>query len=129
MSYIKEKVAYLHGLADGLDIGADPQGKLITAIIAALDEIADAVDENEAAIMELDECLDDVCEELDTIDEYLFDDEDDDEDEDDDFMEVECPECGETVYFDTSMLESDDDLICPNCNASIVPGFEEEDDD
>ena len=52
----------------------------------------------------------------------LGDDEDEDEDyfDEDDFVEVECPHCGETVYFDQEMLEGDD-LICPNCNETILP--------
>lgn len=121
MSYIKEKVAYLRGLAEGLGVGTDATGKLITEIIATLDTMADAVDENEAAIMELDECVDDIYEEIDAIDELLYDDEDDDG-----FLEFECPNCGETAYFDKDMLENNEDLICPACNAPIVTEEEDE---
>ena len=116
MSYIKEKVAYLRGLAEGLGVGSDSTGKLISEIIATLDVMADAVDENDAAIMELDECGDDIYEEIDNIAELLYDEEDDD----DDFVEFECPNCGETAYFDKDMLENSEDLICPACNAPIV---------
>ncbi|MEG1547644.1 MAG: hypothetical protein RR232_02710 [Clostridia bacterium] len=123
MSYIKEKVAYLRGLAEGMEIGGDAQGKLLNAMIAAMDEMADAIDENEVAVMELDECVDDIYDELDDLDDYLSD---DDDDYDDDFVEVECPHCGETVYYDQNMLEGKDDLICPNCNESVVPGIKEE---
>ena len=58
----------------------------------------------------MDECIDDIYEELDTIEDYVFEDEEDDEDEDyfdeEDFVEVECPHCGETVYFDQEMLQA-----------------------
>ena len=120
MSYIKEKVSYLRGLAEGLGVGSDATGKLLNEIIATLDSMADALDENEAAIMELDECVDDIYEEIDEIDELLYD------DEDDDFVEFECPNCGETAFFDKEMLENSENLICPNCTASIVT---EEDDE
>lgn len=127
MSYIKEKVAYLRGLAEGMDIGDNQQGKLFNAIIAAMDVMADAVEENEAAITEIDECIDDIYDDLDNIDEYLFDDEDDDEFDEDDFIEMECPSCGETVFFDSEMMNSGEDLICPNCNVVMVPSNEDED--
>lgn len=125
MSYIKEKVAYLRGLAEGMEIGADAQGKLINAMIAAMDAMADAIDENETAITELDECIDDIYGELDAIDACCFD-EDDYEDGDDAF-EMECPACGETVCFDLDILESEGELSCPNCHAVMVPECEEED--
>jgi len=126
MSYIKEKVAYLNGLADGLGLGGDAHGKLIGEIIAVLDSMADAIDENDAAIMEANDCLEDICEELDDIEEYLFDDEDEDEDEDSEFVEFTCPSCGDTVCFTEDMLESGNELICPNCNATVVPSGDKE---
>ncbi len=132
MGYTKEKVAYLRGVADGMDLGDDKYAKLFHLIIETLDEMADTVDENEEAIIEMDECIDDMCDELSDMDECidaLLDDEDLDEDEDDDFIEIECPHCGETVYFDQSMLEGDDPLICPNCNKPVVPDFSEDEDE
>mgnify|MGYP000886990769 CR=1 FL=1 len=124
MSYIKEKVAYLNGLAAGLGLSDDAHGKLIGEIISVLDSMADAVDENDAAIIDVNDCLEDVCEELDDIEEYLFDDEDDDDD--DEFIEFTCPSCGDTVCFTDDMLESGNELICPNCNAVVVPASEKE---
>ncbi len=124
MGYMKEKVAYLRGLAEGMEIGGDNQGKLLKLMIEAMDEMAASLDDNELSLQELDECIDDIYEELDTIEDYVFEDEEDDEDEDyfdeEDFVEVECPHCGETVYFDQEMLQGDD-LICPNCNETILP--------
>lgn len=127
MGYAKEKVAYLRGVADGMELGDDKHAKLLRLIIETLDEMAETVDETQEAIIDMDECIDDMCDELSDIDECL--DallEDDDFDEDDDFIELECPHCGETVYFDQSMLEGDEPLICPSCNQSIVPAFEDE---
>ena len=118
MGYMKEKVAYLKGLAEGMNIGGEGQGKLLNAMISTMDEMADAIDENEAAMAEIDECLDDIYDELD----------EDGDEEDDDFVELQCPECGETIYFDEDMLESGEELLCPNCNALLVPTLEEDDD-
>lgn len=134
MGYMKEKVAYLRGLAEGMNIGEEGQGKLLTAIISTMDEMAGAIDENEAAMAEVDECLDDIYDELDDLDDYLgdiFGDDEDDEDEfdEDDYVELECPECGESIYFDEAMLECGEELLCPNCNAVLVPVLEEDDED
>ena len=47
MGYMKEKVAYLRGLADGMEIGGDAQGKLLLAMIETMDEMAGTIDEND----------------------------------------------------------------------------------
>lgn len=57
---------------------------------------------------------DDLCE-LEELDEYDDDDDDDEEDEEDDTFSVECPECGEEVYFDSSLLDRKE-IRCPSCN-------------
>ncbi len=124
MSYMKEKVSYLRGPAKGLGVSSDTTGKLLNEIIATLNSTADALDENEAAIMELEECMDGIYEEIDNIDELLYDEEDDD----DDFVEFKCPSCGETAYFDKEMLENSEDLICPACNAPIVTDADSDED-
>jgi ribosomal protein S27E len=140
MSYVKEKVSYLRGLCDGLGIEDEVQRKMYAAIIDTLDAVADALDENEATIEELDECVSDIYDALDDFEDELYgdeedeeeDDEDDEEDDEDafdedDFIEVKCPHCGETIYFDQEMLASTDELICPSCNEKVVPAVDEED--
>lgn len=131
MSYVKEKVSYLRGLCDGLDITDETQRKLYTAIIETLDAVADALDENEATLAELDECVSDIYDALDEVEEELYgeDDEDDNEDDafdEDAFIEVQCPHCSDTIYFDQDMLSSRDELICPSCNQKVIPAVDEE---
>ena len=118
MSFISEKVAYLDGLSDGLEIDKDPNGKLIKGIIEALGAIAEQLEEQDETMDDLSDCVDDL---------YDILDEDDDEFDEDDFVEVVCPHCSETVYFDEDMIDSEDGLICPNCNEAIeldIPGCE-----
>lgn len=133
MGYTKEKVAYLKGVADGMELGQDKYGKLFHLIIDTLEEMAETIDENEEAIIDMDECIDDICEELSDIDECidaLIDDDYDDEDDfEDGFIEIDCPHCGETIFYDQSMLESEDALICPNCNEVVVPAIEDDEED
>lgn len=116
MSYISEKVAYLDGLADGLDIKDEKEGKLLRGIIDALGAVAEELEEQSETMDDLNDCIDEIYDELDECCEC--DDEDEDEDEND-FMEVVCPACGETIYFDEDMLDSEDGLICPCCNEPI----------
>lgn len=121
MSYITERVAYLDGLADGLNIKDEKEGKLLRGIIDVLGAIAEELEEQNDTIDDLSGCVDEIYDELDAIDE-AFEDDDEDEDEDfddDDFLEIVCPSCGETIYFDEDMLDSEDGLICPACNEPI----------
>ncbi len=132
MRYEKEKVSYLRGLCDGLEITDETQRKLYTAIIETLDAVADAIDENEATLAELDECVSDIYDALDDVEEELYGEEDDEEEDDDDafdedaFIEVQCPHCGDTIYFDQEMLSSREELICPSCNKKVIPAVGEE---
>lgn len=123
MNKISEKVAYLDGLMDGLDLEDVKLKKLFTAIIDALDEIAEEISDHEDAIAEIDESLDDVYDAMEDYDEILYgedyEEDDDDMEEEDDFFEVVCPNCGDTVCFDDAMLDSSDGLICPTCNEPI----------
>ena len=144
MGYMKEKVAYLKGLAEGMNIGGEGQGKLLNAMISTMDEMADAIDENEAAMAEIDECLDDIYDELDNIDDYLSDDEDEDEDEEDDdeayededddedgdgLIEYECPHCGTVIFFDENGNFDDyktDKVMAERLShveKAVIPGF------
>ena len=74
-------------------------------------------------VEELDQDLGSVEEDLyftDEDDEDDYDDYDDDEDyegDDAEYYEIECPSCGETVCFDSSL--EPDDVVCPACGEKI----------
>ena len=136
---ITEKVAYLRGLADGLGIDdATKEGKLLAAIIDVLDDMALEIEDMQEVQLELSEGLDAVSDDLEDVEELLFDDEDDYEDEDeDDFDEDEecyattCPTCEEEIFFDESVLE-DGEVICPNCGEKLefdLTSLEEDEED
>ena len=101
---ISEKSAYIKGLADGLDYDKESaEGKLITALIDLVGEMAGAIDEIDSSMDEIDsdlEELNDYIEEVDSdlgdVEEYLFGDEDDDDYYDDDEeCDGNCCDCGE----------------------------------
>jgi len=138
---ITEKVAYLKGLADGLDLDKDSskESKLLTAIIDVLEEVSFAIEDLEEASELLNEGLDAVSEDLEDVEDLLFSDDDDcdcdcgcDCDCDDrDFFEMSCPSCEEGLVIDEAVLEAGQ-ITCPNCGEAfaldLVDEDEEEDD-
>lgn len=138
MAYLSEQVAYLKGLAEGMNIDdTKNEGKLLLKIVEVLDEIAATVEELDEEVLDNTERLEDVEDCLDEVCEDLYDDECDcgcdcdcdcdddfDDEEDMEFYEVECPTCKEKVYFDEDMID-DEVLVCPNCNERIEIEFEE----
>ena len=114
---ISEKVAYLKGLMEGMNLSADSnEGKLFRAIVDVLDEIALEVEDLTDEVMELGDGLDVISDDLSDVEDVIFDEDDfddyddeDDEDEDEDDEEecyaTTCPECEEEIFFDDSVLE------------------------
>ena len=125
---VTEKVSYIKGLADGLDLDKNSkEGKLFAAIIDALEDIALTVSDNSEHIDAVDEDLaaledwvyeDNGCDgDCDGCDGYDYD---YDDDEDEGVYSFECPHCHETVFFDESLCDDDDaDLVCPACGAKL----------
>ena len=109
---ISEKVAYLKGLMEGMNLNADSnEGKLFLAIADVLDEIALEVEDLTDEVMELGDGLDVISDDLGDVEDIVYD-----EDEDD--YATTCPECEEEIFFDDSVLE-DGKVECPNCGATL----------
>ena len=135
---ITEKVAYLKGLAEGMELNAEKkEGKLLLAIIDVLEDIALELSDMEDAQEELGEGLDAVSDDLEDVEDLLYgeDDEDDEPEyelddlgEDEDCYATTCPTCEETIYFDESVLE-DGEVICPNCGEKLEFDLESLDED
>lgn len=133
---ITEKVAYLKGLAEGMELNTEKkEGKLLAAIIDVLEDIALELSDIESAQEELGEGLDAVSDDLEDVEDLLYgeDDEDseyelDDLGEDEDCYATTCPTCEESIYFDESVLE-DGEVICPNCGEKLEFDLESLDED
>lgn len=134
---ITEKVSYLKGLAEGLGIDeSQKEGKVIKAMIDLLDDIAFSVADLENGFDELCEQVDIIDEDLGSLEEDFYEDEDDcdcgcceDEDEDgffdddEELYEVTCPACGDTVCINESILD-EGSINCPNCNELLEFDFD-----
>lgn len=143
---ITEKVAYLKGLADGLDLDKEPskEAKLLTKIIDILEDIGLAVEDLEDEIEAVEEEVDAISEDLEDVEDMIFEDydEEDDDDEidfanccggcgdvdDDAFFEIECPSCGEDIVIDESVLDIGE-VACPNCGDKFSMDLVDEEDE
>ena len=125
MKYLYEEVAYLKGLAEGLEISKETKdGKIIHKIVEVLDSFADAIVDLEEEQADLIEYVESIDEDLADMEDDIYEDEEDDYEESDDsfsYVEMECPNCGDLVDIDEDLLYNDDiDVICPNCQAIIL---------
>lgn len=138
---VTERVSYLKGLAEGLDIDATTkEGKLLNAIIQTLDDLAFEVSDMQEVIGELGEQVDMIDEDLDVLEEIVYEDEGDDDCDcdcdcdddcdccDGDLYEVVCPACGDSIYLDEDMVD-EGEIDCPNCGEHLEFDFEEEDEE
>lgn len=130
MSSLKEKVSYLQGLIEGLDISeATKEGKAIKVITEILTEMANEVEEISNTQEDIQDYIDSIDEDLSDLEEEVYG---------EDFIEVECPRCGETIEVDSSVLDDPDaEIVCPECGKEFTPEeidwdfveYEDEDED
>lgn len=117
-----ESVAYLKGLAEGLDVNeSTKEGKLLLAIVGVLDEMAESINDIEDVCQEFDELIDVIDEDLGDLEDDFYgcdDDEDDDFDDEDSLYEVVCPKCEDTIFLDEDML-IEGEIACPNCGQKL----------
>ena len=125
---IAEKVAYLKGLSEGLNIDTEKskEGKLISMMTDILQDIALELEDLQNEHEEMEEEIDAISDDLGDVEEIVYeDDEDDDdeydeddEDEDEDCYASVCPTCGDEIYFDDSVLEAGE-VVCPSCGQKL----------
>ncbi len=126
---VTEKVAYLKGLVEGLDFDKDDkETKVIKAVLDVLEDLALTVSDLDDEMELVTEQLDAVDEDLADLEEIFYDECDDcdcdddcdccDCDCDEDMYEVECPNCGEVIYFDEEII-LEGEATCPACNETL----------
>lgn len=115
---ISEKVAYLKGLAEGLDLDTQKskEAKLISVMIGVLEEIGLSIEDMEDNVSTLGEEIDALSDDLSDVESLVYGDEDDGED---DFFEVECPTCEEPIVIDDKAL-AEGEVTCPNCDTHFA---------
>lgn len=139
MCELKEKVVYLQGLAQGMEVAEDSkEGKLIKSMLEVMAAMADEIAEISGDLDEIYDYVDELDEDLAEVEEAVFEDDDDcccDDDDDDcgcddddcccdedeDYVEVTCPNCHEVVCFSSDILDADEpiEVVCPVCDAAV----------
>ena len=117
MSEIREKIAYLSGLKDGIKVTDENTDKLFRAIIDALETISEHIDESDDFVDDIAEQVDLIGDELDEVEDFL----DELYDDDDDCIELECPFCKKQICFDSYLFTTGEELRCPCCNMVVFP--------
>ena len=69
MGKVREKIAYLQGLKDGINLNDQDTAKLIGAVVEVLNSIADSFDEAETRLELIDDCIEDIYEDLEYLNE------------------------------------------------------------
>ncbi|MDD4715221.1 MAG: hypothetical protein PHT34_01545 [Oscillospiraceae bacterium] len=119
---ISEKVAYLKGLAEGLNLDpeASKEAKLISVMMDILEDAGLSLEDLEKNSLDLADEIDALSDDLGEVEEIVYGDEEaesfaeDGEDDDEDFFEMECPNCGETLVIDESVMDAGS-IECPKC--------------
>lgn len=128
---ICEKIAYIKGLAEGLALDeTTKEGKILAAVIDLLGDITEEICDIEDGCDELMEQIDAVDEDLSSVEELIYGDDDDCDcdcddccDCDDEVYEIECPACNDVIYLDAEMLE-EEGMTCPNCGTELEFDFD-----
>ncbi len=129
---VSEKVAYLKGLADGLQIDSSTkEGKVFAAIFDILDDVAVALADIEENALDLGEEIDEISDDLALVESIILDDDGEDFDDhecgcgcgcgDSDFpllFEVTCPSCENSITVDEEVLDLGT-IQCPNCGEML----------
>lgn len=124
MSELKEKVAYLRGMSNGLKLSDEKdQGKMINAIIDTLNDFADEFDRLEAMHMSMQEQVNVIDEDLGNLEDEIYENE-----YDDDFIEVVCPHCDKDITFVEGEIENEEEVECPFCGKTFEIEWEYEED-
>ena len=135
-----EKVAYLKGLAEGMEIDeTTKEGKLLKAIVDVLGDIAEDAADLEDYVAELTEQVDAVDEDLSSLEDVVYEEFDEEcdgdcddcdgcDDWDDEFYDVTCPNCKEEFEVDEETL-LDGGIDCPNCGEHLEFDIDGEDEE
>ena len=153
MSNLTDRVSYLKGLAEGLNLAESNEGKLIDKILELLAEMAAELEDLRDDHEDLNEYVESIDSDLSEMEDLIYgeeeecgcghchgDDEDecgcghhchchddeDDDDEDEGLVEYTCPHCGEEMTFEVENFDFDEDYLCPACHQPLFPETPEE---
>ncbi|MFI3250115.1 MAG: hypothetical protein R3Y07_04065 [Eubacteriales bacterium] len=122
MMTISEKVAYLKGLAEGMELDTEKskEGKLISVMIGILEEVGMSIEEIEDTVDGLGEEIDLLSDNLSEVESLVLHNHESNEGcecgSGNDFFEIECPTCEGTVVIDEEAIATGE-VICLGCDS------------
>ncbi|NLW92870.1 MAG: Trm112 family protein [Syntrophomonadaceae bacterium] len=115
MKAISEKVSYLQGLAEGSNFtDGNPQARIVTGILEILEELAGTLGAMGRDVEGIKDYVESIDEDLCDLEQHIIH-------ANKEVVELECPACGEELYFEADLMDDDDvlEITCPNCNDVI----------
>ncbi|MBS4026136.1 MAG: AraC family transcriptional regulator [Clostridia bacterium] len=126
MQHLRRKVAYIQGLAEGIDLRHSKEGRILENIIRVLEEMAEAIDHLDMRHNELETYMESIDEDLQDLEEDVYEETDLDEyseldAQNTEYVELECPGCQDVVCFESDIIEDEDviEVTCPNCDEIV----------
>lgn len=124
MEELQARIAYLHGLANGLErVDGQQTAELMRGILDVLDGIAGELEALREDTSELDEYVQSVDEDLAQVEnEFWSTPGGESQAGEEAATSVECPNCGLVLEFQPSDFADEEgrvELICPNCGENI----------
>lgn len=126
-----EKLAYLKGLVEGLNLNDEKKDtKVIKYLMELLEDIVFDMENLEDGFDEFQRQLDEVDEDLGSIERDLYEDDCDccsgtkkdkkssKKSKDELYYEVTCPTCGDTICLDEDLINVGE-MECPNCGEKL----------
>ena len=119
-----EKVAYLKGLCEGMEIGDSKERKLFRTVIEILDDLSSDLSDVQDAVEDLADCMDELGEDMNELEDEYYE------------HLCDCEGCGDCEEFcgctddcDDCDCEGDcDDCVCEDC-CDYLADWDDEDDD
>jgi DNA-directed RNA polymerase subunit delta len=125
MESIFSRVSYLNGLIEGLGVdSSSKEGRIILEMASILKDMAKEIQLLQDFQDEMEDYVDAIDEDLSNLEDDLYYDEDDEEfdcedDDLDNYININCPNCNETVYIDSDICSCEEAITCPNCHKEI----------
>jgi len=135
MSKLTDRISYLQGLAEGMKLNPDKDShRLIIEILDVLGEVGNSFEALAESHRELSEYVDAIDEDLAEMESEMLDNENEklpyDGIEDsfdrrasqmEDFIEYECPHCGNICKIDPDKVDLNKVNLCPACKQDLFP--------
>ena len=119
-----EKVAYLKGLMEGMELNTESgEGKLLKVIAEILGDLSEDIEDIESDLFDLSEDVDAISDDLSDVEDLLREDDWDDREEPQ-FFEITCSACNKTITVDEDVLALGR-VQCPNCGEMMEFDFDE----